>query len=326
MVSEIDIDLTLPPARRWEGLSRYRAEARALLGFYVRDLGGLEPFAPILASYRDAFVDPEYADEMRGVARVLDAPEDEVVLGNLYYDAMKLVLGAGGLGCTAFAVDTPSGPIHARNLDWWTADGLLASETLVANFRRGGGEPHYRTVGWPGFLGCFTGIAPGRFCVTLNAVLSDDPPELAAPISLVLRRVLETAPTFERAVARLRDTPVASDALLLVSGTRRGEMVVIERSPTRAAVRTAEKGLVLATNDYRALASAPGARVASGSELVATSCARYDRAAALARSGAPSPERCLEILRDSKVRMGITVQHVVLSAATGALRVELPGC
>jgi hypothetical protein len=44
----------------------------------VRDIGGLEAFAPILARYRDAFVEPEPIDEMRGVARVLDAPEEEV--------------------------------------------------------------------------------------------------------------------------------------------------------------------------------------------------------------------------------------------------------
>ena len=94
--------------------------------------------------------------------------------------------------------------------------------------------------------------------MTLNAVLSEDRPELAAPISFVLRRVLETAPTFEHAVAQIRDTPIASDALLLVSGTQRGEMVVIERSPTRAAVRAAQDGLVVLTNDYRALASSSG--------------------------------------------------------------------
>lgn len=48
-------------------------------------------------------------------------PLDEVVCGNLYYDALKAVL----VGCTAFAVDTPTGPLHARNLDWWTENDSL---------------------------------------------------------------------------------------------------------------------------------------------------------------------------------------------------------
>ena len=322
MIAEIDVDLTLPPDRRWEALAAWGEGARALLRFYVRDIGGLESFAPILASYRDAFVEPEYVEEMRGVARVLDAPEEEVVLANLYYDAMKLVLSSNGFGCTGFAIDTPSGPLHARSLDWTTAENLLATETLVTNFRRGNSAPLYRTVGWPGFIGCFSGLAPGRFGVTLNAVLSDDPPELAAPIALVLRRVLETAPTYADAVAALRDTPIASDALLLVTGSRAGEMAVVERAPTRAAVRGGEAGLVVATNDYRALPS--GARAGAGGELAATACARYDRATVLARMREPSADWCVEILRDPGVIMGITVQHVVMSAATGELRVALP--
>jgi acid ceramidase len=324
VIPEIDVDLRLPPERRWEALAGYKNGARALLRFYVRDIGGLGPFAPILTAYRDAFVDPEYVDEMRGIASVLDAPEEEVVLANLYYDAMKLVLSSNTIGCTGFVLDTPSGPLHARNLDWTTAENLLASETIVENFHRGGGQPLYRTVGWPGFIGCFSGVAPGRFCVTLNAVLSDDPPELAAPISFVLRRALETASSFESAVALLRDTPIASDALLLVSGTRRGEMVVVERSPKRSAVRGAQDGLVVATNDYRALGSTSGSRGEERGELAATSCARYDRAAMLARTTAPSVDGCLDILRDPKVMMGGTVQHIVLRAATGDLRVTLP--
>jgi acid ceramidase/N-acylethanolamine-hydrolysing acid amidase len=183
-VPQLDVDLNAPPERRWSELAAHRDVVRELLAFYVRDIGGLDKFAPLLCDYRDAFVDPEYIAEMRGVARAVDAPEEEVALANLYYDAIKVVL-SGGIGCTAFAVDTGAGPLHARNLDWITAQGLLASETMIFNFRHGGGDPLYRTVGWPGFVGCLSGVAVGRFAVTLlNAVISDDPPELAPPIML----------------------------------------------------------------------------------------------------------------------------------------------
>jgi acid ceramidase len=247
VIPEIDVDLDLPPARRWECLAQWRDSARALLRFYIRDMGGIAAFGPLLSSYRDGFVEPEYLEEMRGVARVLDAPDDEVVLANLYYDAMKLILSSSGFACTGFVVDTPAGPLHARNLDWMTADNLLATETQVVTFHRGG-APLYRTVGWPGFIGCFSGLAPGRFGITLNAVASDDPPELAAPIALVLRRVLETAPTFDDAVAALRDTPLVGDALLLVSGVHEGQMAVVERAPPRPAGRGPHPGLNDATN------------------------------------------------------------------------------
>jgi hypothetical protein len=322
-VPQFDVDLNAPPERRWDGLANWRDVAHELLAFYLRDIGGLDAFAPLLRDYRDAFVDAEYVAEMRGIARAIDGREEEVALANLYYDAIKLVM-SGGLACTAFAVDTDAGPLHARNLDWTTADGLLASETMVFNFRRGGGEPLYRTVGWPGFIGCLSGVATGRFAVTLNAVISDDPPELAPPITFVLRRALETCKTFDEATTVLCDTRVVSDSLLLVSGTRAGEMAVIERAPTRAAVRHPDAGAVFVTNDYRALA-ATERETRNQSALTRTACGRYDRAQKLVREAPPrNPEACFRVLADAQVKMGITVQHMVLSAATGEVHVALP--
>jgi predicted choloylglycine hydrolase len=322
-VPQLDVDLNASPERRWDELSTWRDVARELLAFYLRDIGGLDKFAPLLREYRDAFVDAEYVAEMRGVARAIGAPEEEVALANLYYDAIKVVL-SGGIGCTAFAVDADAGPLHARNLDWTTAEGRLASETIIFNFRRGGSEPLYRTVGWPGFIGCLSGVAMGRFAVTLNAVISNDPPELAPPITFVLRRALETCKTFDEATAMLRDARVASDSLLLVSGPNAGQMAVIERAPTRAAVRLPDAGAVFVTNDYRALL-ATERETMSQNALVRTACSRYDRAQELVRGAPPrDPEACLRVLADPQVKMGITVQHMVLSAATGGVHVALP--
>jgi acid ceramidase len=257
-VPEIEVDLDVAAEERWASLQAWQSSARALLRFYVNDLGGLQDFRPMLMGYCEEYVDKEYVAEMRGIARVLDAPEEEVVLANLYYDALKFLLGQGSLGCTGFVVPSGSRLLHARNLDWTTANGLLSSETIVFNFRRGAGPVLYRTVGWPGFVGCFSGVAPGRFAVSLNAVLSDDPPELAPPITFVLRRTLETMLSFDEAVRHLSGTKVASDSLLLLSGVQPGEATVIERSPARAAVRAAEQGLLIVTNDYRALSGSAG--------------------------------------------------------------------
>lgn len=322
-VPELDVDLDLPPDRRWEALEPVRESARELVRFFVRDLGGPERFAPVLARHRDAHLDLEYVAELRAVARVISLPEDEVLLANLYYDAMKLVLSSDLLGCTGFAIDAEGGPLHARNLDWTTADGLLASETIVVRYRRGPGPPRYRVVAWPGFVGCLSGVAPGRFAVTLNAVMSEDAPGLAPPVTFVLRRLLETAAGYDEALDALARTPIASDCLLLVSGVAAGQMAVVERSPTRAAVRRAVDGRVVVTNDYRLLPTAAG--MPGGSELAATSCGRFEAASRLLREAPPRDgEGCLRVLRDPAVRMSITVQQMVLSAAQGTARVELP--
>jgi len=301
-------------------LARFREPARQLLTCYLRDLAGLSDARSLVSEYLRTVLDPEYVAELRGVARVLEAPEADVALANLYYDAMKVLLGQNRLGCTAFVVaDAAFGPLHARNLDWWTAGGLLASETVVFNFRRGGFSPLYRIVGWPGFIGCFSGVAVGRFAVTLNAVLSEDSAELLQPIPFVLRRALEHCPNYQAALAYLRDTPVASDSLLLLTGVRDEEAVVIERAPRRAAVRHPWHGELVVTNDYRALRS--DASLGSDS-LARTSCDRFDRVLELVQQRQPrTPDECLSILQDAEVRLDITAQHMVLQAATGAVRV-----
>ncbi len=167
-------------------------------------------------------------------------------------------------------------------------------------------------------------MAPGRFAITLNAVLSDDPPAIATPITYLIRSVFESTITFEEAIDRLAATEVMSDCLLLVTGTQPGEMVAIERSPTRAAFRYPAHGWLVATNDYLALPTKPTA-VGAEQVLRQTSCSRFDRASLLlGQQIAGDIETCFSILTDSAVRMEITVQHMVMSAAQGILEVRLP--
>jgi acid ceramidase len=315
MLGTLRIDLDAPADQRWSGLAAHAAAARALVASYTRDLGGLERWAGPLLAYRAACLDAEVQHELAGVARAIGASDVEVLASNLYYDALKVALG-----CTAFAAEGPAGPLLARNLDWWSDDHLLARTTLIVEAVRGG-QVVYRTVGWPGFVGCLSGVAPGRFAVTLNAVLSSDPPALAAPVVLVLRDALATAPSFVAAVERLAAAPIASDCLLLVTGTRPGEAIVIERTPTRAALRHAGGGPLVVTNDYRALTTGAAAVTA----LAETSCGRHDRAAARAAAEDPrEPDACFAILADPAVRMNMTVQHMVLDAVTGAVHLRAP--
>ena len=125
-------------------------------------------------------------------------------------------------------------------------------------------------------------------------------------------------------MARLQDSPVTSDSLLLVTGTKHGEMAVIERSPNRAAVREADGGFIVVTNDYRSLPTSRGAGAVAA--LADTSCVRFDRATVLISQQRPSvPEDCFAVLYDEKVRMNITVQSMVLSAQRGIVDVRVPG-
>jgi hypothetical protein len=317
-VPALDLDQSRPASERWDCLTPHAEAARRLMDCYLRDLGELRSFAPLIESYADAFVSADHRAEVASIAQVVGRSENDVLLCNLYYEAFRQLIG-----CTAFACDGPDGPIHARNLDWWTEDQMLARLTCVVRAEGGESVGPFQLVSWPGFIGALSGLAPGRFAVTLNAVISDEKPSLAAPIALLIRQALERCASFDEAVSLLERTPIAADCLLLVTGIRSGEMVVIERTSTRAAVRGPERGFVAATNDYRSLAGVGDGRI--GSRLQETACGRFDRAVELLGARRPANAAAsLAILRDPAVRMGITVQQMVMVPSTGELVVEIP--
>lgn len=273
----------------------------------------MQPLLATLLELARSVLPAETFAELEGVSSVIEASLPRVVLGNLYYDVIK-----AGLGCSAFAVDTPQGPLHARNLDWWTTGGLLRNETEIFDCRRND-RTHYQLVGWPGFIGAFSGVAPGRFAVTLNAVLSDDAACIAEPVVFLLRRVLDEASSFDDALRVLSTAPIASDCLLLLSGVREGEFVVIERTPARVAVRRPSNGSIDVTNDYRLLEIAKP----DHGELAQTSCLRSARLRERLTNERPLID-AFALLSDERVKMTITVQQMVFCAATGRCDVRLP--
>ena len=99
MFEEIQINLDLPPAERWNFLQSYPREADALIGYYLNDLGDVSFFRDAIEYYKSAFVKKEYLEEIRTIATFSQYTENDILITNLYYDALKFVFG-----CTAFAV------------------------------------------------------------------------------------------------------------------------------------------------------------------------------------------------------------------------------
>jgi acid ceramidase len=316
MIQEITIDLRRPPGNRWHLTPEQQRQARELLALYKTDLGIPQDVGEFLSASARELVRPDHWAELESLSLALGLPLSDVVLCNFYYDALKVILG-----CTAFAVDSADCVLHARNLDWWTTSAILGRYTTICRFV-GGIHGEFITIGWPGFTGVFSGIAPGRFAITLNAVLSLEPAVLATPVVLTLRSVLEEARTFDGALSVLSAAPLPSDSLLLLTGTRPGEQAVIERTPSRCAVRSGQNGFTCVTNDYQQIqvnANRPS------SEILATSCNRFRRMETLLSDATPhTPEACFQYLSDPAVRMQITVQQMVFNAATGQYWIRLP--
>jgi len=321
MFDEVIIDLRRPLSSRWHLTAAQREQGRELLKAYKADLGLRPDTGEFLISAAKDLLRSDHWEEMESLARELTLPISDVALCNFYYDALKVVLGRV-FGCTAFAIDAPDGVLHARNLDWWTENSALARYTAIHHFV-GGPAGKFTTISWPGFVGAFSGIAPGRFAVTLNAVLSFEPTQLATPVVFLLRTVLEEARTFDQARGLLCNSPIPCDCLLLLTGTRPGELVVIERTPSRHAIRGPKSDYLCVTNGYQQLDAGLGSGPSSG--LLGTWCQRFQRVEALIDAVRPrNAEDCLRYLGDPEVQMRITVQQMVFRAATGECWTRLP--
>lgn len=308
-IEEISINLDLPAKERWQFLSDYAEEVTELLACYLKDFEGADFLLEGIDLYK-GLLNKEYLDEIDCIASMVPYTGNQVLLANLYYDVLKLYLG-----CTAFAVHTGATIFHARNLDWWTDNNLLSKHSRIFNFQRKG-KTVFKSVGWLGFIGVLSGMKPKSFTVTLNAVSSKDAPEFAQPISFFLRDVLTQANSFEEAKALLQNTAITSDCLLLLSGIKADEMVVIERTPKRNAIRTTTTNYITVTNDYKLLENGTVAE----SELQNTSCDRFDRTEMLLNKDTlTSTTDCFSILQDTTVMMNITVQQMVFETISGKI-------
>ena len=304
------VNLDLAPEERWTFLADYKSEMEALFDCYLNDIiSGIDQLKH-LQGFEFQLIPESYLKEIEGIASMINFSPYEVLIANLYYDILKFYFG-----CSAFAYHNGERMFHARNLDWHTENNLLSDHSMIFEFQKEG-KTIFQSVGWPGFIGVLSGNRPNSFSITLNAVLSEDPVELATPISFFIRDVLTEASTYKEAVNRLTNETLMSDSLLLISGIQTNEMCVIERTPKRFAVRKASSNFIAVTNDYKVLSNA----FSEHNNLQSTSCGRYDAVVNyLSKKKVSNVQDCWDILQDGNVMMGITVQQMVFENPTGKI-------
>jgi hypothetical protein len=314
----IDIDLDRPIDEAYRALTPdVLGAGRDLLGAVISEMPAEAHWIADGVRLRTA---ERFQAEAMAVAGLVGATWREVLLANVSYDLLL-----AQFGCSTVALPTPMGPVVARNMDWWPED-VLARGSYLFRFRRGG-ELAFANAGWPGAIGVVTGLSARGFAVVLNAVTGPEGVDASGyPVLLHLRRVLEDAAGFNEALNMLRDEKLAAPALITLVGTSNDQRVVIERTPTRHALRWAEPGApLLATNDYRLLFR-PESH--AGLEIYETTCRRYEalgRLLAGHRADADmEDDRLLYMLTDPAVIQGITAQHVILRPAAGTARLFVP--
>jgi hypothetical protein len=124
---------------------------------------------------------------------------------------------------------------------------------------------------------------------------------------LFLRHVCDTAADYREALDMAKSERLMAGGIITVVGVRNDERAVVERTPTRAAVRSPRGDEpVFATNHHRSL-SAPHA------------CPRYDHMATHAHRRPP-----MEVLTHPEVLQTITAQHVLMCPATQSAEMRVP--
>ncbi len=189
--------------------------------------------------------------------------EVTTIATGLAYPGIWFLNGCYQWGCTSLAREQDGAPWLVRTLDWPFPG--LGRHLEVARMRGAAGD--YYNVGWPGYVGALTAMAPGRFAAVINqAPLWRRtrrpwlrPYDLARnalrtwrirhiPPDHLMRQVFETCRTFGEARHRLETTPVARPVIYTLAGCEHRECCVIERTEEGFLTRTEHTA---AANDWR---------------------------------------------------------------------------
>jgi hypothetical protein len=308
--------LDLPPEERIAAASDELLErSRELLAAVQAEISGGQRWLADAVHLRTGY---RFLAETKANARRVGVDWRDLTLANLSYE-----LVVGMFACSTIALATSTGPVLARNMDFWPEKWLARASTLM-RFTHGE-ELAFVNAGWPGAIGVVSGLSARGFAVVLNAV-GGGSDKLGYPVLLHLRRVLEDAESFDAAVDWLASERLMAGALFTVVGTENHQRVVVERRPTAFVFRrpVGDEPLVT-TNDYRLLnATAHG----SMQMLLQTSCSRFEAVSQLFAKHRATNEICdaelLYALTDPRVRQTITAQHMIFRPREMLSRLFVP--
>jgi len=155
-----------------------------------------------------ANVSSAFRAEVEGVAAACP-DRGRLVPANTLFD-MSHVGFRALFGCSSLVVpphrSAAGGALVGRNLDFF-ALGYLHAFSLVTVYRRAAGRLGFVSLGFPGVVGCFSGMNEAGLCLARHEVLAPrvrrafDPS--GVPFAAALRGVMETCQTVAEATAHL---------------------------------------------------------------------------------------------------------------------------
>ena len=192
----------------------------------------------------------DYRREMDAMYAAANLDHDRAVLNNTFYDVKKVAF------CSALLVtterSTEGGPLLGRNLDYPPL-GYAHEYSLVTVYRPCGSRHSFVSVGFPGMVGCLSGMNDAGLTVAVmeayqvrfgNRWLNLS----GMPFALCFRRLLEECSSIEEAIALL-NTMKRTGLNSLVVADRNG-VAVFEITPNRVVVRGPRDGTCVCTNHF----------------------------------------------------------------------------
>ena len=182
-----------------------------------------------------------------------------LVAANGMFDLAHVPPGELLRGCSSVVI-TPQhsrtkGLLFGRNLDF-PHFGYLHRYSLLMVYRSGDPKVHsFASAGFPGFVGCFTGMNDAGLTIASHEVddhdLATPLNPKAVPFAMAYRRVLEECATIGEAVALLDGLERTSATSLVIADTKGG--AVLELTPDALAVRRFKDKPGVCTNHFCAM-------------------------------------------------------------------------
>jgi hypothetical protein len=191
----------------------------------------------------------EYQRELEAMARAAPVDHDRLVLGNTLFDLKKM------LACSALLLEpwrsATGAPLLARNLDYPSLG--YAHEYSLVTVYRPQGKHAFTSVGFPGLVGCLSGMNDAGLAVAVLEVFQVQAgwkklDRGGLPYALCYRRILEECTTIAKARALLESMHRATITNLVLAD-RQG-VAVFEVCPERVVQRGPSGGECICTNHY----------------------------------------------------------------------------
>lgn len=158
------------------------------------------------------------------------------------------------VGCTSFSVwDKKSADgklLVGRNFDFYSGDDFAKNK--IVQFTNPTTGYKFATVTWSGFIGACSGMNDHGITVTINAAKSSIPTDVATPIALLAREILQYAKNIDEAIAIAKKRKVFVSESILIGSSSDNKTISIEKSPEKMDVYEVENtNQIICPNHYQ---------------------------------------------------------------------------